>query len=160
MFSNLLEGDFNPPTKYEPLDHLDGVNRGLGAQQRLRLQLTEWVLDEYPSDRYRGPAPAIPVCGLRYQLKCAGGSIVLDHRHAIPVHIVVAGEVDERGQSLSLDARTSDLSGQSDWWRFVECRVESQPGDEGDRLCQGLAEVEQFECGVVTVCDHDDVSGG
>ena len=64
------------------------------------------------------------------------------------------------GQSLSLDARPSNLSGQSLRRRFVESCVESQPGDEGDRLCQGLAEVEQFEGGVTTVCDHDDASGG
>ena len=57
-------------------------------------------------------------------------------------------------ESLSLDARTSNLSGQSGWWRFVECGVESQPGDESDRLCQRLAEVEQFEGGVAAVCHH------
>ena len=67
-----------------------------------------------------------------------------DHRYTIPVHIVIVEEVDERGQSLSLDARTSDLSRQSRWRRFVESCVESQPDDEDDRLCQGLAEVEQF----------------
>ena len=55
--SNLLECNFNPPTKHEPLDHLDWVNRGLGAQQRLCLQLPEWVSDEY--------CPAIPAHGLR-----------------------------------------------------------------------------------------------
>ena len=83
-----------------------------------------------------------------------------DHRHTIPDHIVIVEEVDKRGQSLSLDARASNLSGQSRWRRFVECGVESQPGDEGDRLCQRLAEVEQFKGGVVAVCDHDDASGG
>ncbi len=83
-----------------------------------------------------------------------------EHRHTIPVHIVIVEEVDERGQSLSLDARTSDLSRQSRWRRFVERCVESQPGDEGDWLCQRLAEVEQFEGDVVTVCYHGDGSGG
>ena len=68
--------------------------------------------------------------------------------------------VGERWQSPSLNARTANLPGQPDWERFVECCVESQPGDEGDRLYQRLAEVEQIEGCVVAVRHDDDVSIG
>ena len=57
---------------------------------------------------------------------------------------------------MSLDAGTSHLTGQSGWSGFVERGVEPQSGDESDRLCQGLAEVEQVECGVAAVSHHDD----
>ena len=48
------------------------------------------------------------------------------------------------------------LTGQSSRSGFVERGVQSQPGDEGDGLNHGLAEVEQIESGVAAVRHHHD----
>ena len=95
MGSNLLEGNFNPPAKRELLDHLHWVNRRLSTQQRLGLQLPEWVSDKYPSDGHWDPAPAIPVRSLRAQLNRAGGAIVPSHAYTSPAHGVIVDEVDQ-----------------------------------------------------------------
>ena len=65
-----------------------------------------------------------------------------------PVHVATVDQFDQGGQSLSLDAGSSNLSRLSNWRGFVECGVQSEPGDECDRLCERLAEVEQFQVGL------------
>ena len=73
-----------------------------------------------------------------------------------PARVGAVEEFFERGQSLALQTRASHLTGQSGWSGFVERGVQSQPGDEGDGLSHGLAEVEQIESGVAAVRHHHD----
>ena len=55
------------------------------------------------------------------------------------------------GQTPALDPGTSVLAGQTRRRRFIEARVQTQTGYEGNRLRQRLAEVQQVQDGVAAV---------
>ena len=67
----------------------------------------------------------------------------------------VTGEIEDkhfqRGQTPTLDPGTAVLAGQTRRRRFIEARVQTQTGYEGNRLRQRLAEVQQVQDGVAPV---------
>ena len=120
------------------------------------MELSEWVSDENPANGHRRLAGVIPERGVRAEFHCSGVVIVPCDRRPEPARVGAVEEFFERGQSLSLQTWTPHLTGQSGWSGFVERGVQSQPGDEGDGLSHGLAEVEQIESGVAAVRHHHD----
>ena len=156
MSANLLEGHLEPPAQREPFDDPDRRDRRVGAEQRLRLELPQWVSNENPSNGHRRLAAVIPERGVRVEFYHPGIVVVPCDRCPAPACIGAVEEFFERGQSLTLQTRTSHLTGQSSWSGFVERGVQSQPGDEGNGLGHRLAEAEQVECGVTAVGNHHD----
>ena len=98
----------------------------------------------------------IPERGVGAEFHCSCVVVVPCDRCPTPARIGAIEEFFERGQSLALQTWTPHLTGQSSWSGFVERGVQSQPGDEGDGLNHGLAEVEQIESGVAAVRHHND----
>ncbi len=158
--ANFLESNFNPPAQREPMDDLNRVNRGLCTQQSLCAQLSERVLNEYPSNGHRRLARMIPERCLRAELHSPSNTVVPRERRAHPACIGTVQECPECGQTMALETRTPHLAGPARRSGFIECGVETQSGNEGDRMSHRLTEVEQVEGSIAAVGDHHDVSVG
>ncbi len=102
----------------------------------------------------------IPERCLRAELHSPSNTVVPRERCAHPARIGTVQECPECGQALTLDARTTHLAGPTRRSGFIECGIETQSGNEGDRTSHGLTEMEQVEGGVAAVGDRDDVSVG
>jgi hypothetical protein len=72
-------------------------------------------------------------------------------RHLSPLRAGTAEQLLEGGQALSLTSGTPRLSRKSRWGWLEERRIQPESGNEGDRMNQRLAEMQQFQHGVATV---------
>ena len=142
MYNNLR---FFAPAQQEPLDDLERIGLSIGADQCLRSHLAERVSDEYPSDMHGRSSPAIPDGCIGCNIQCACRPVLPGHRYPGPGHISVVEEFDGRGQSLSLQAWSSNLPGHSGWSGLEERSIEPESADEGDWLAQGLTAVQESE---------------
>ena len=102
----------------------------------------------------------IPERCLRAELHSPSNTVVPRERRAHPARIGTVQECLECVQTMALETRTPHLAGPARRSGFIECGVETQSGNEGDRMSHRLTEVEQVEGSIAAVGDHHDVSVG
>ena len=102
----------------------------------------------------------IPERCLRAELYSPSNIVVPRERRAHPARIGTVQECPECGQTLALETRTTHLTGLTRRSGCIERGVETQSGNEGDRMSHRLTEVEQVEGSIAAVGDHHDVSVG
>ncbi len=93
----------------------------------------------------------VPEGGLRNEFHGTGGLVILGNRRRSPARIRKVDEFLQVGQPFTLDPGLAALTGLSRRRGRIERGIQPQPGDEGNGLSQGLAEVEQVQDGVAAV---------
>ena len=77
--------------------------------------------------------------------------VIPGHRGAGPGCLGLVKEGFERGPARTFERWTTVLSRLTGWRRCIESGVQAQTGDQGDRLGQGLAAMEQVQHGIAVV---------
>ena len=109
------------------------------------------VSDQYPANDDGGLAGAVPDGGLGGEFHGAGGAVVPGHLGAGPADISWVEQCFQRRSPRAFQGWLAVLTRLTRWrWR-IEGGVQAQFGDEGHRLAQRLAAVEQVEDGVAVV---------
>ena len=122
-----------------------GVRRRVGAQQGLGGEGALGVADQHPADEDGRLARAVPDRRLRREFHRAGGAVVPGHGHTGPSYLGLVEEGLQRRPPRAFQRRAALLTRLTGWrWR-IESGVQAQSGDQGYRLGQGLAAVEQVQ---------------
>src|SRR3954469_8205010 len=154
---NLLKSGFHLPAPHEPTDDPFGSCIEIGAQQSLGLELFFRISDQNPTQGHGGQARAVPNRPRRNHLHnallCA---VPVSHRDGPPGGGGVLGYDRKVGQTLALEARSSYLVRLPRRGRSVEGSVQPEAGDEGDRIGEPPAAIEELEGSIATVCDGYD----
>ena len=156
--ADFSEGYFQLPTQHKPLDDLDGIGVGVGAEQGLGLEPGLGVADQHPADGYRRLAGDVPEGGVGGQCHGAGMAAIPGHRRCGPGGVGMMQQLYQGGLSGADDAGPSPLTGLAGWRRMVETGIQTQAGDETYRLGQGAAALEQVQGGIGAVAYHHQVS--
>ena len=127
------------------------VLRRVGTEQGLPGEGALGVSDQHPANGYRGLAGAVPDHRPGGEFHRAGGAVIPGHRRAGPGCLGLIKEGFERGPARTFQRRATVLSRLTGWRRCVEGGVQAQTGDQGDRLGQGLAAMEQVQHGIAVV---------
>ena len=127
------------------------VRRRVGAEQGLRGEGALGVSDQHPANGYRGLAGAVPDRRPGGEFHRARGAVIPGHRGAGPGCLGLVKEGFERGPARTFQRRATVLSGLTGWRWSIESGVQAQTGDQGDRLSQGLAAMEQVKHGIAVV---------
>src|SRR5215212_3691218 len=154
-----LKGGLHLPTPYEPGDDPLRIDTKIGAKKRLDPELSARVSDQHPTQRHGGQARAVPDSGIRdYLYQTLFFAVPVAHRDCPPDSGRIFGNDREVRQPLAFEARSSHLAGVAWWSRFVKSSIQAQAGNEGDRVSQTSAAVEQLERGVGAIGDGDDLA--
>src|SRR5215207_8152500 len=151
-----LEGRLHLPASDEPGNDPLRLGTKIGAEERLGPELCSGVSDEHPTQRHGGQARAVPNSGIGDHLyRTLPFAVPVAHRDGPPDGGRVFGNDREVRQPLTFEARSSHLAGVAWWSRFVKSGIQAQAGNQGDRVSQALAAVEQLERGVGAIGDGD-----
>ena len=147
----LPEGDLQLPAQHKPLQDLGRVRRRVGTEQGLRGEDALGVSDQHPANEHGGLARAVPDRCLGGEFHRAGGAVIPGHHGTGPSHVDRFKQGFERGSPCAFQRRPTVLTRLTGWrWR-VQGGVQTQSGDEGNRLGQRLAAVEQVQHGIAVV---------
>src|SRR5215218_6119033 len=146
MPTHLLEGPFQLPAHHKPTEDLMRIGLKVGTQQCLSFELSFRIMDQNPAHGHGERARGVP-----------HGRLGRDFDHTLPAPIPVS-DLDglpngvrlfahhrKVGQPLALYARSPSLMGASWRSRFIKGSIQAQAADEGDRISQAPAALEQFE---------------
>src|SRR5215208_4802757 len=152
--AHFLEGRLHLPASNKPRDDLLRLGGEIGAKECLGLELFLRVSDQHPAQRYGGQAGGVPDCRLGDDLYSTllFATPVCNHDR-LPAGRGVFSDNGEVGQTLSLESGPSYLSAMA--WRgwFVEGSIQAQAGDEGDRLGESAAAIEELQRGISAIGD-------
>src|SRR5215207_6462408 len=152
--AHFLEGRLHLPASNKPRDDLPRLGVEVGAQQGLGLELLLRVSDQHPTQRYGRQAGAVPECRIRDHLHSALlFAIPVCNHDRLPAGRGVFSDNREVRQALTLESGPSYLAGIP--WRawFVEGSIQVQAGDEGDRLGESAAAIEELQRRISAIGD-------
>src|SRR5215213_1850659 len=159
MPAHLLEGYFQLPTHNEPREDRLRVGFEVGAQERLGLELSPWVVDQHPAHWHGEQACGVPHGRLRGDLdRSLAFAAPVGERGGLPNGVGVFGQRRKVGQALALYARSSYLARLAWRRRLVERGVQPKTGDEGDRLGELAAAIEELQGSVSAIGDGHQLS--
>jgi hypothetical protein len=150
----LLKGGFHLPAPHKPRDDPLWVGTKIGAKECLGPELCLGVSDQDPTQRHGRQSRAVPDSRVRDSLYGALlPAVPVGHRDGPPQRAGIFGYNREVGQPLAFEARSSHLMRAPWWGRFVKGGIQAQAGDEGDRMAQLAAALEQPQRGVGAIGD-------
>src|SRR5215213_7647724 len=152
--AHFLEGRLHLPASNKPRDDLLRLGGEIGAKECLGLELFLRVSDQHPTQRYGGQAGGVPDCRLGDHLySTLLFAIPVCNHDRLPAGRGVFSDNGEIGQTLSLELGPSYLARIP--WRgwFVEGSIQAQADDEGDRLAESAAAVEELQRGISAIGD-------
>src|SRR5829696_855921 len=156
--AHLLEGCLHLPAPYKPRDDPLGLRAEIGAKERLSPKLFTRITDQEPTQGHGGQARGVPEGGVRDHLDTTPFSTIpLGNYHGPPLRTRIFGHYGKVWQTLALEPRPSHLMGASWRGRLVESRIQPQATDEGDRVGEASAALEQFERCVSAIGDGHDL---
>src|SRR3954468_15793174 len=127
VVAHLAEGDFELPALDEPADDLQRLLRQVGAEQRLRVEATAGIAQQYPADRHDRHAAVAPDGGIRTDLHDAVAlAVPAGHGHPLPAGGLVGQYLGQGRQALALGPRPSDGAGWARRSRPIKGRIEAQ----------------------------------
>src|SRR5215210_1191503 len=158
MPSYLLEGHFQLPTHDEPREDLLWIGLKVGTQKRLRFELSLWIAHKDPTQGYGEQARGVPHGRLgSYLDRAIPAPIPVGDLGRLPDGVRIFGHHRQVGQPFTLYARPPYLMGASWRSRLVEGTIQAQAGNEGDRIGELAAALEQFERCVGAIGDGHDL---
>src|SRR4029450_12460257 len=152
--AHFLEGGLHLPASNKPRDDLLWLGSEIGAKECLGLEPFLRVSNQHPTQRYGGQAGAVPDCRLTNDLYSALlFAIPVCHHDRLPHRGGVFSDNREVRQALTLKSGPSYLAGIA--WRgwFVEGSIQAQAGDEGNRLGESAAAIEEFQRRISAIGD-------
>src|SRR5215210_8159828 len=152
--ADLLECALHLPASNKPQDDLLRLGGQIGAKECLGLELFLRVSDQHPTQRYGGQAGGVPDRRLGDDLYGAllFAIPVCDHDR-LPAGGGISSDDREVRQALALESGPSYLAGIAWRGRFVEGGIQAQAGDEGDRLGESAAAIEELQRRISAIGD-------
>src|SRR5215210_6934340 len=159
MTTHLLEGYFQLPAHHEPAEDLLRIGLKVATQEDLGLELSFGIAHQDPAHGYGEQARGVPHGRLGRDLDHGlPAPVPAGDRGRLPKGGGAFGYLRKVGQAFSLEARPPYLARASWRSRFVEGGIQAQTGDEGDRVREAPAALEQFERCVGAIGDSDDLT--
>ena len=159
MGAGLLEGDLDLPAQDEPADDLQGIPRGIGAQQGLRREASEGIAQQHPADWHDRLSAMAPHGRCRAELdQPIPFAIPARHRNAAPARACPRQHIRKGRQASSFGARTAACPWPARWGRLIEGSIQPKPRD-ADHTAAGQGR-QQFQGGKAHVSHQHQLALG
>ena len=110
MFADLTQGDFQPPSQDEPLDHLDRLDVQISREQGLGLELAFRIADQDPTNRQGRLTAVIPDGRIRDDLHDAPPfTIPVGDRDPLPFRFSILSDLLQGRPALTFLTRAPTL---------------------------------------------------
>jgi hypothetical protein len=134
------------PAHHQPTEYLLRIGIEVGTQKCLCLELSFRVADQRPAHGHGEQAGRVPHGRRRSDLdRALPAPIPVSDLGWLPNGGRVFGYLRKVGQALALETWSSSLSRTSWRSRLVEGGIQTQASDEGDRVGELAAVLQQFE---------------
>src|SRR5262245_38122280 len=160
MRPRLFETYFHSPTTHEPTQNLQRRMVEVCRQQRLRLELTQRITDQYPTDWNRHISATIPDCrlGIDFDFTLLPTVPVFD-LDLRPLRFRVVEHLLWRRAARPFDPRSSGLSLPAFGRRIVKLRIQAQTRDQIEPR-RATDKVKQIQHGEAAIAHENHVSTG
>ena len=145
-----LRSDFDLPTPDVPGEDLQRLTRGIGAQQRLRIEAAQGIAQQNPADRHDGQPGMAPHGGSGAELdEAITFAVPARYAHALPARCRRREHVSEVGQAPALGRWAPLALAAALRCRFVKSGIQAQPGHADHALArQGRQQLQRREAAI------------